>query len=262
MIKFFFKTAWRNIIRGKVYSILNLLGLATGMAVALVIGLWVNYQLSYDHDIPGYENAFQVRFNYSDNGVIRNQAEVCLPLADALKKDIPEVAHVAQAFDIGKAVFIFKDKHIYGDAVYAGEDFLRVFPFPLVAGDAATALQGRTPSVVITESMAKRLFGSTDALNKTISFGSNSPRKVTAVVRDLPPNTSFKFDILLPFDEFAQNDWIRKAMTNWNYAYYQMYMSLRPGADPAKAQAKARSLVRQYAPDSYATFHREPCFFR
>src|SRR5579872_902291 len=137
MLIIFFKTAWRNIVRGKIYSLLNLLGLATGMAVALVIGLWVHYQLSYDRWVPGYDRAFQVRFNYSDNGVIRNQAGVCLPLGDALKKDIPEVEHVAPAFDIGQVPMAFEDKRISGNVLYAGEEFLRVFPLPLVAGDAA-----------------------------------------------------------------------------------------------------------------------------
>jgi len=106
MFRNYFKTAWRSIVRGKVYSLLNLLGLATGMAVALLIGLWVYYQSSYDRFVPSYDRAYQVRFNYSDNGVIRNQAEVCLPLGDALKKDIPEVAHVAPAFGIGQVVLV------------------------------------------------------------------------------------------------------------------------------------------------------------
>src|SRR5579872_69962 len=262
MLSTYLKTAWRNIVRGRLYTLLNLLGLATGMAVALLIGLWVHYQLSYDRFVPGYEQAYQVRFNYSDNGVIRNQAEVCLPLGDALKKDIPEVEHVAPAFDIGQAVMVVKDKRIYGDVVCAGEEFLRVFPFPLVAGDAATALQGPSPSIVLTEPMARSLFGKEDALNKTVRWGGDgTPLKVTAVVRELPRNSSFHFDYLIPFSNFAQNSWIKPALTNWNYAYYQLYVSLRPGADPIRAAAKARRLVRQYAPQSYATFHREPMFF-
>jgi putative ABC transport system permease protein len=256
----FFKTAWRNIVRGKMYSLLNLLGLATGMAVALLIGLWVHYQLSYDRFIPGYERAYQVRFNYSDNGVIRNQAEVCLPLGDALKKDIPEIDHVAQAFDIGKQVMVVKDKRIYGDVQYVGEEFLQVFPFPLLGGDAATALKGASPSVVITEAMAKSLFGKEDALNKTVRFGGDF-LKVTAVVRQMPRNSSFHFDYLVPFGDFAHDPGIKQAFTNWNDVYYQLYMSLRPGADAASAEAKARQLVRQYAPDSYSTFHREAMFF-
>ena len=261
MFSNYFKTAWRSIVRGKVYSLLNLLGLATGMAVALLIGLWVHYQLSYDRFVPGYEQSYQVRFNYSDNGVIRNQAEVCLPLGDALKKDIPEVAHVAPAFDIGQQVMVVKDKRIYGDIQYVGEEFLQVFPLPLVGGDPATALKGPSPSVVITESMARSLFGKEDALNKTVRCFGSDPLKVTAVVRDMPRNSSFHFDVLLPFSDFAQDPGIRQALTNWNDAYYQLYVSLRPGADAVRADAKARQLVRQYAPQSYTTFHREAMFF-
>ena len=260
MLIIFFKTAWRNIVRDKVYSLLNLLGLATGMAVALLIGLWVCYQLSYDRWIPGYDRAYQVRFNYSDNGVLRNQAQVCLPLGDALKKDVPEVEHVAPAFDIGEQVMVVKDKRIYGDVQFVGEEFLRVFPFPLLGGDPATALNGPSPSVVITERMARSLFGTADVLNKMVRFGSDL-LKVTAVVRDLPRNSSFHFDYLLPFSDFARDPGIKQAMTNWNDAYYQLYLSLRPGADAARAEAKARQLVRQYAPQSYTTFHREAMFF-
>jgi ABC-type antimicrobial peptide transport system permease subunit len=260
MLITFFKTAWRNIVRGKLYSLLNILGLATGMAVAMLIGLWVHYQLSYDRWVPGYEQAYQVRFNYADNGVIRNQAEVCLPLGSALKKDVPEVEHVAQAFDIGQVVLVAGDKRIYGDAQYVGEEFLRVFPFPLVGGDAATALKGSGSAVVITESMARSLFGKGDALNKTVRFGSGL-LKVTAVVRDMPRNSSFHFNVLLPFSDFARDPGIKQALTNWNDAYFQLYVSLRPGADAFNVEAKARRLVQQYAPDSYKTFHREAMFF-
>jgi len=260
MLITFFKTAWRNIVRGKVYSLLNLLGLATGMAVAFLIGLWVHYQLSYDRWTPGYDRAYQVRFNYSDNGVTRNQAEVCLPLGDALKKDIPEVEHVAQSFDIGQQAMVVEDKRIYGDVQYVGEEFLQVFAFPLLEGDAATALNGPGSSIVITESTARSLFGKADVLNKTVRWGSEF-LKVTAVVRDLPRNSSFHFNYLLPFNDFARDPGIKQAFTNWNDAYYQLYMSLRPGADAVRAEAKARKLVRQYAPQSYTTFHREAMFF-
>ena len=98
MIKNYFKTAWRNLIRNKVFSALNILGLATGMAVALLIGLWVHEQSSYDRFLPGYQQVYQVRFNYNNKGEINTQSEVCLPLANALKNDIPEVAWATPAF--------------------------------------------------------------------------------------------------------------------------------------------------------------------
>src|SRR5258708_38636533 len=87
MFSNYFKTAWRNIVRGKVYSLLNLLGLATGMAVALVIGLWVTGQLAYDRWVPGYEQAYQVRFRFSDDGVMRKQVELSLPVGVACKRE-------------------------------------------------------------------------------------------------------------------------------------------------------------------------------
>src|SRR6185437_14908836 len=91
----YLKTAWRSLLHNRVNSFLNILGLAIGMAVALLIGLWVYDEVSYDRFFPGYEQAYQVRYNYSDNGVIRNTEMVAIPLAGVMKQDIPEIAHVA-----------------------------------------------------------------------------------------------------------------------------------------------------------------------
>ncbi|HTR29520.1 MAG TPA: ABC transporter permease [Puia sp.] len=260
MLSTYLKTAWRNIVRGKVYSLLNLSGLATGMAVALVIGLWVTNQVSYDRFIPGYERAYQVRFRFSDNGVMRNQADVSLPVGDALKHDVPEVAYVAPCFGGGDELIV-NDKRIAGDGLQVGEEFLQVFPFPLVEGNAATALK-EPGSVVISESMAKAAFGNTAALNRTIRFVNRGPRKVTAVIKDLPRNSSFHFDLLFPFREFVNsNDWVRAATTKWGDAYFVLYAALKPGADPAKAQQKVSQLVKHYSPETYAAFHREPILF-
>jgi putative ABC transport system permease protein len=239
-----------------VYSTLNILGLAIGMAVALLIGLWVFDQSSYDRFIPGYEQSYQVRFNYNDNGVIRTQSEVCLPLGDALKKDIPEIAHVAPFFGGGQDVLTIGDKRISATGYAAGAEFLQVFPFPVVEGDAATALR-ESGSVVLTQSTARALFGDQDPMNKTIRGGSGYVVKVTAVIRDLPRNSTFRFDYLTPFSDFAASGWVKAATTNWSDAYFPLYVSLRPGADPARAEAKAKGLVRQYAVASYTTFHRE-----
>src|ERR1051325_1984761 len=96
MLRNYFKTAWRNLLNNKVYSALNILGLATGMAVALLIGLWVYYQFSYDRFLPGYRQVYQVRYRYNNNGEIQTQVATCLPLADAIKKDVPGIEYVVQ----------------------------------------------------------------------------------------------------------------------------------------------------------------------
>ena len=98
MLAIFFKTAWRNIVRGRVYSLLNVLGLATGMAVALLIGLWVHDQYRWDRYLPGFNAAYQVKMTMSDKGERHTISNVCLPLNDALRRDVPELAYVAPAF--------------------------------------------------------------------------------------------------------------------------------------------------------------------
>src|SRR5580658_6103526 len=101
MLKISLKTAWRSISRNKMFSLLNVVGLATGMAVALLIGLWVSYQYSYDRFFPGYDQAYQVRNNFTTgSGGIYTQDVMPVPLAEAMKKDVPGIECVAVTFSV------------------------------------------------------------------------------------------------------------------------------------------------------------------
>jgi putative ABC transport system permease protein len=256
MLATFLKTAWRNIIRGRVYSLLNILGLATGMAVSLLIGLWVYDEVSYDRFFPGYEQAYQVRYNYSDNGVIRNTDKISIPLAAVLKHDIPEVAHVAlfgggpweQAVRVG-------NKRINLAGISAGDEFLQVFPFPLAEGNAATALR-ESGSVVLTQSAARALFGPADPMGKVI----DGLGKVTAIVKDIPRNASLHFQFLIAFRPMASDEWVRAAATNWNHNFFGLYASLKPGISYAQVEPKIRMLIQKYAPSTYKTFQQQVMF--
>jgi len=229
MVRNYFKTAWRSLIRNKVYSLLNVLGLATGMAVALLIGLWVYDQYSYDRFLPNYQQAYQVRFNYNNNGNIHTQSEVCLPLAEALKNDIPEVAYAAPAFGPVTNTLGLGDKKLNPQGMIAGEDFLKIFQFPLLKGNAATALKDRY-SIVLTQSTAKALFGDTDPINKTIRIDNFEDRHVTAIIKDIPRNSSFQFDYITAFSAFASDGWVKAATTNWSHNFFQLYVALQPNA--------------------------------
>ena len=143
MIRNYFKTAWRSLVRNKVFSALNIVGLAAGMAVALLIGLWVADQSSYDRWLPGYTQAFQVRYNYSDNGVTRTADDVCLPLVDALKSDVPEVAYVAPSFGPVANSLAVGTKMISPLNMIAGADFLHIFRFPMLELSDARREPGR-----------------------------------------------------------------------------------------------------------------------
>src|ERR1700744_1612465 len=136
MLATFFKTAWRNIIRGRVYSALNILGLATGMAVALVIGLWVYDQYSYDRFLPGYQQAYQVKFTKESNGEKHTQKDVCLPLEGALRNDVAEVAYVSPAFGPVDNEMAAGEKKLLPQGLIVGDDFLKIFPFTVLQGSA------------------------------------------------------------------------------------------------------------------------------
>ncbi len=161
MFRNYFKTSWRNIIKDKGYSGFNILGLAIGMAVALIIGLWVQYQFSYDRFLPQFQQAYRVMVRSNSNGTTEAGDATSLPLADAIKKDVPEVKYVAQADYIGKHSLVAGGKKLYSKGMFAGEDFLKIFQYPLLQGNAGEVLR-EPASIVLTKATAIALFGNTD----------------------------------------------------------------------------------------------------
>ena len=280
MLKAYFKAAWRNLIRNKVYSTLNILGLASGMAVALLIGLWVNDQVSYDRWLPGGERAYQVRYNIiggagpgdkgasgsgdkgtsgsgnkGASGSTHTQSDVCLPLGEALKKDVPEVAYVSPAFGPISNRLTVGDKNLYPKGMNAGADFLKIFQFPLLKGSRESALAADN-NIVLTASTATALFGTTDVIGKTLRIDGSDPRIVTAVLKDLPRHSSFQFNYLTVFS-YPPGSYVEAARTNWNHDFFLLYVGLRPNVTYAQAEPKLRMLVKKYAPATYATTHEE-----
>ncbi len=265
MFRNYFKTAWRNIIRNKVFSALNILGLAIGMGVALLIGLWVNDQYAYDRWLPDYRQAFQVRFNTEDNGIIRTQKNICRPLEDALKKDIRGVAYTAPTYGPFPNTLTAGDKKIQLRNLVAGDGFLQIFRFPMLEGNRGTALTNPN-SIVLTESTARALFGDENAMNKMVriydpvNFNAaytNVDLKVTGVLKDLPHNSTFQFDYLTPLSLLVSGAWAKEADKNWDQSYFEMYIGLQPNADPARVESDARMLVKKYAPATYRSFHQQ-----
>jgi len=260
MLITYLKTAWRVIIRNKVYSGLNILGLAIGMAVALLIGLWIYYQCSFDRFTPGYAQAYQVRYNYVDNGETRTTPEVAIPLANALKKDIPEIDKVALSFgpdNYGSESRILQvgDKKISPTELIAGDDFLKIVQLPLVAGSVENALNDPN-DIVLTESVAKALFGDTDPIGKSVRTDFALNWKVTAVLKDLPANSTLQFGMISSWRYFEQG-WVRTSSTIWDHSLFKLYASLKPNASYAQVAPKIKGLVQKYAPTTYNNLRQE-----
>src|ERR1700761_1753429 len=129
MIKNYLKITWRNLLNNKVYSALNIMGLAAGMAVALLIGLWVNYQYSYDRFLPNNDRLYQVLRNFNANGDTLTFGSTSLKLADALRNQVPEFAHVAETANQGPHGLMVGNKKLYLFGIQAAGDFLKMFRF-------------------------------------------------------------------------------------------------------------------------------------
>ncbi len=250
MLKSFFTTAWRNLVNNKVYSALNIIGLGAGMAVALLIGLWVLNEYSYDRFLPGFQQVYQVEMNNtSDRGVVNTQQAVSLPLATTLRKTFPEIAVVAESDWFENHDLLVGDKKIYSAGGMTGEDFFSIFHYPFLQGDPATALHDPY-SIVLTASTAKALFGDTAAMGKTVRIDNLHNLKVTGILQDIPKNSSMQFNYLVPFSyRIATDNDIKDATTYWYNNSFQLFVSLKPNADYAKLAPKIKDIVYNNAPN-------------
>ncbi len=245
MIKNYFKTAWRNIIRGKGYSALNIFGLATGMAVALIIGLWVYGQYTYDKFLPGHTQLYQVERHFYGNGDTLTFGGTSLKLADALRNQIPEIAAVAETDGGGQHGLMVANKKLYMQGNAVAGSFLTMFQFPLLEGEAKNVLSDPN-SIVLTESTAKALFGNEDPLNKIVRYDNKNNLKVTGILKDIPANSTLQFNFLVPFSYLeATDDFVKRARSaGFGWTNFMTFVQLKPGITYAQVAPKIRDLEK------------------
>lgn len=260
MIRNYLKIAWRNITRSKGYSALNIFGLATGMAVALLIGLWVFNEYSYDKFLTGYQQLYRIQRNYNSNGDTLTFRTTSLKLADVLRKEIPEIEYVAESDWMGQHGLLVGDKKIYTRGARIGSDFLKMFPYPLLQGNAGTVMK-EPYSIILTAATAKALFGNANPINKMVRFDNQNDLKVTGVLKDLPDNSSLKFNFIVPFSYFEQTAQYVKQARSGGYGNnsYQIFIKLKPGISYAQVAPKIRNIEHTEkdninAMNSYVTF--------
>jgi len=243
MLKHYLKNAWRSILRAKGYSAINILGLTIGMTVALLIGLWVQHEYSYDRSLTHYDQLYQVKLNFTYSGQVNTQDGVALPLVPMLRNKTPGVEDVTVGDGFGYHGLVAGSSKLYLHGGQVGEDFLKMFDFPLRVGNANTALMDLY-SIVLTESTARALFGKDDPMGKYVRVDDRHAMKVTAVLKDLPDNSSFRFDYLMPFKFWAEsNDMVKQASTQWNCSF-DVYVQLEASATYDQIYPKIKNLVR------------------
>ncbi|HWD88477.1 MAG TPA: ABC transporter permease [Mucilaginibacter sp.] len=256
MFRNYLKMAWRNTLHNKVYSALNIAGLAAGMAVALLIGLWVVNQYSYDRFLPGYQQLYQVEMNLtSQHSGTTTQTSIALPLTDVLRKEIPGIKYVAESDALGlmNHGLLVGDKKLYLGGGAAGADFFKMFQYPFAKGNANSALKDMY-SIVLTESTAKALFGDADPMGKEVRFDNSQNLKVTGVLKDIPKNSTLQFNYITPF-AFAEatQDWVKLGRTKWTWNSFSAYVALEPGVSYAQVAPKIRDIVDKRSPEMHVS---------
>ncbi|MDB5089699.1 MAG: hypothetical protein JWR09_3693 [Mucilaginibacter sp.] len=245
MIKNYLKIAWRNILNNKVYSALNIVGLGAGMAVALLIALWVNYQYSFDRFLPNSDRLYQVRRNFNSNGDTLTFGSTSLRLADALRNNIPEFEHVAEADWGTNHGLMVGDKKLYPEGIQAGGDFLKMFKYPMIMGNWENALK-EPFSIVLDQSTARALFGDANPINKIVKVDNQNNLKVTGVLKDLPANSSMSFKYIIPFAYMEAVQKAIKPLRAGSFADngFALYAELKPGISYAQVAAKIKNIEK------------------
>jgi len=227
MLRNYFKTAFRNLLRHKLFSGLNIFGLATGMACSILIFLWVQDEMSFDKFNRKPDHIFRLTGKASDV----EAAVVPPPLAYAIKSQVPAVQNATRIAVLQKMITIgtkkFNEKRIY----YADSNFLQIFNYPLLKGNAATVLSSPN-NVVITEATAKKYFGGADeAMGKTLYIDNDikgTYLSVSGVLKNIPSNSHLQFDILIPIELYDKVN-PRQAWNNFDaYVYFQLKDAAEP----------------------------------
>lgn len=254
MFRNYFKTAWRNLLKNKFYSVINIMGLAIGLAVGIMILLWVQDETSFDHFHTNAARIYKVNSHMgNDNAQVWGVAPA--PLTVFAAESVPEVAGSTRVMRRWNNLIIQtkNDKLFENMTAYADSTFFRMFSFPLIAGNPEKPFSDMH-SVVLTASTAKKLFGTEQAVGKTFQVNKKNT-VVSAVMEDFPPNSIMQYNMIFPMTLYAQafteaggnGDW--KTMdTDLGSYNYDVYFLLQPQAEAATVAKKITGAFWQHRP--------------
>ncbi|MBN9384370.1 MAG: ABC transporter permease [Chitinophagaceae bacterium] len=240
MLRNYFTIAFRNLKKHKVFSLVNIVGLAVGLAVFWLMALYIADELSFDRWSPNADRIHRVVHSAEWSGGKFRLAPTSAPFAPALKKDYPEIEEAARIDPEGGGTIVYKDKKIKTeDILFADNALLDIFRFPFLSGDSRQALA--TPqSIVLTKSLAEKIFGNVDsALGKTIFFQHDAAaQKVTGIMEDLPAGSHLQFSALRSMPDLSKEGWL-------NFNLYT-YVLLQHNADRRQLETRFPGFFQRY----------------
>lgn len=256
MIKNYLVVAFRNIFRNKLFSTVNILGLAFGMCSALLIFLWVNDELNYDHFHTKIDRLYRVMENqqYTD-GRLYTFSSTPGPMAPYIKEKFPEIELATRFTWNANNLFQNKEKSFYEEGRYADQDFIEMFSFDLEKGDVKTALKTKN-SIVISKKMAEKYFGNEDPIGKLLTMNMQDPFTVTGVLKDIPKNSSLQFQYLIPFQYFWDEN--KSWLDDWGNNNIRTFIMLKEKTDAAAFQKKFEDEIKLHEEDTNVKLFIQP----
>jgi putative ABC transport system permease protein len=239
MFRNYLKTAWRNLIKNKTFSLINIAGLGMGIACSLLIYLWARDEQSVDTFIAN-KNNYDVYERVFSEGRVETSPVTPGMLARELKRVDPNVIYASSFWNGEDALFSEGDKKISLRGCHADSDFFKMFSYPMLQGTAASALTG-PEDMAVSRKVAVTFFGNAEAaFGKTIRVNNLKDFKIKAVFEDIPANASQQFDYVINWEDELKSvgwlyDWINRSPST--------FIQLRPGADPARVEARIKGLI-------------------
>jgi putative ABC transport system permease protein len=255
MIRSYSKIAFRSFLRHKGFSLINISGLAIGLACAILILVWIQHELSYDGFHTNADRIHRVILNYGKKDVFGPHGPGAL--GPALKEEYPEIIDSARFFFVEKNPLRYKDKILNASLCGTDPSFAKIFTFPFLKGDPEKALV-HPKSIVLTETLAKTIFDQNDPLGETLSFewwGQWHDFMVTGVMEDVPPHSHIQFDYLLPLNYVTLSG---MDIESWDAIAYHAYVLLNEDVNEEALGKKIAGTLKRHLPESPYTVHLEP----
>ncbi len=249
MLLNYFRIAWRNLVKSKVYSFINIAGLAAGMAVAMIIGLWISDEFSANKHFKNYDAIYQVMMNQTFDGKRGSQNSMPYPTGEELRSKYSDFKNIAMCDWGQNHSLIYGDKKISKNGHFIGADAVDMFSLKILNGDKNPL---KDPySIVLTDETAKILFGTENPIGKMVKMDNATSLKVTAVVPKQPKNSGISFDYLIPFDlQESIYPWVKQYhKTNWGNNSWQVFVQLNDHATEKAVDAKIKNVVISHFTD-------------
>jgi predicted permease len=249
MLRNYLKIAFRNLQRNTIYSFINIAGLAIGIACSILIMLWVWDEVSYDRFHKNADRLGQLWIHNQFSDQITSSQAVPLPTYEFFKTYDSRIKNTSIAHWPYKHLLTSKETKISKFGQFVTPEFLEMFQFEFEKGSASTALKDAS-SIVITESLARALFGDQDPMNQSIRLENAYDLKVTGVLKNLPGNSSFDFEFLAPWAIYATQDWVKGKNDAWDDQSFQVFIELQPGVEVSEVNASIKNVLKEKTEDS------------